>query len=694
VWDEPDVRETYTNVRLKVEEAIWLGEQQPREGLILVRLPAQTDVQYGDRLLLTGELFPPPELDTFSYQDKLAREGIFSTMQTSQFQRLERNQGQAWRKELLDLRNKTRGFIEDALPEPQASLLSGILLGDDSKLSEDVRDAFNMTGAAHIIAISGFNMTLIASIIKSLLSNLLPNKFMAIFLSLVVVGVYTIFVGASPAVVRAAIMSGVLISAELARRKTYAPASLSFAALVMTALNPYVLWDIGFQLSFAAVMGLALLVPPADKAFRQWMQRQFGESAGNEASKFLSEPLVVSMVAQVSTLPVILFYFGRLSVYSPIVNLLVVPVQAFVLMFGGLATLISFIFPPAGTLLYQGAWLFLTWTTAIVRSFATLPGASLEIFMPGWLVGVLGVSAIGAAILSATRPRWYENLLKERTQQLKVLFTTVPLMIGVIILGLIAQAVIKQPDGELHVVYLDMGQSNSVLIESPNGAVFLIDGGRFPSRLMTALGDHLPPNNRQIDILWITSGERDDVAGLLEVVERYEIKVAVTAVEDSTGQEYFNLIQQLQREKTPIIQAEAGYQVQTTDGVTMEIVAPLEGENALVLRLKYGEAVFLFTHTLSEDDEIALLAENRHLVQANVLQVADHAAPESNSEAWVAAVNPQIVIVQYDPASRSPGVDTGVMARFSDRRLYRTDRNGEIEIVTDGEKLKITTAEN
>ncbi|MBI5928446.1 MAG: ComEC/Rec2 family competence protein [Chloroflexi bacterium] len=694
VSDAPDVHETYTNVRVKVDEAIWLGKQQPREGLVLVRLPAQTNVQYGDRLLVTGQLFPPPELDTFSYQEKLAREGVFSIMQVQTFQKLDENEGRWWKEDLLDLRDHTRGFIEDALPEPQASLLSGILLGDDSRLSEEVRDAFNTTGTAHVIAISGFNMTLIAAIVKSLLSNLLPKKSWAIFFSLVVIAIYTIFVGANAAVVRAAIMSGLLISADGMRRKTYAPASLAFAALIMSILNPYVLWDIGFQLSFAAVLGLALLANPADTAFRKWMQRHFGQSAGGEASKFLSEPLVVGMVAQISTLPIILFYFGRLSVYSPVVNLLVVPVQSFVLIFGGMATLVSFIYVPAGTWLYTAAWLFLTWTTTMVRAFADLPGASLQIFLPQWFLIIFGVSAIGLAILTATRPRWYEKLLKERRQQFSLALKFVPLVIGTIILGLIIQALVRQPDGELHVTYLDMGQSNSALIESPDGAVFLIDGGRYPSRLLTALGDHLPPNNHQIDVLWITSDQPEDINALLTVVERYNIQAAVTSVGDTTEADYYNLIQTLQHHKTPIIHAEAGYQIETGDGVKMTIVAPHETAHALVLRLQYGESVFLFTNDLSEKDEQMLLSDSHHLIQASVLQAADHAAPDSNSAAWVEAVNPQVVVVQYDPASRDPGADSGVLARFSNRKLYRTDRDGTIEMVTDGKKLKIYTEEN
>ena len=330
----------------------------------------------------------------------------------------------------------------------------------------------------------------------------------------------------------------------------------------------------------------------------------------------------------------------------------------------------------------------------MVRAFAKLPGASLEISVPEWFLIACGASAIGMAILTATRPRWYENLLKERRQQLDLIPKFVLPLIGAVILGLILQALVHQPDGELHVVYLDMGQSNSAVIESPDGAVFLIDGGRYPTRLLTMLGDHLPPNNRQIDVVWITSDEPEDISALLTVVERYEIKAAITSVGDTTETDYVNLIQALQQSKTPIIQAEAGYQLKTGDGVQMKIVAPHGDANSLVLRLQYGESVFLFTNSLDEDAEQALLSDSRHLVQANVLQAADHAAADSNSAAWIEAVNPQVVVVQFDPASRDPGADLGVMARFSDRVVYRTDQSGTIEIVTDGKQLRIYAEED
>ena len=148
------------------------------------------------------------------------------------------------------------------MPEPQAALLSGILLGEQNGIAPEIQDAFSKVGASHVIAISGFNMVILSGVVLSLLDKLKIRKKWAAGISIALIVVYTIFVGANPAVVRAAVMSGLLVIGQSIRRKTFLPASLAFTAIVMSALNPTVLWDISFQLSMFAVLGLMLFSEP------------------------------------------------------------------------------------------------------------------------------------------------------------------------------------------------------------------------------------------------------------------------------------------------------------------------------------------------------------------------------------------------------------------------------------------------
>lgn len=688
VSEEPDERDTYTNLRVEVDEVQALGTLHDTHGTVLVRFPAQSEVKYGDRIQATGTLLAPAVLDTFDYRDKLARQGIFSTMQPINSRIIGHDEGNWFREGLIDIKTRAQASIEDALSEPQASLLSGVLLGDDKGLPFGVKDAFNATGTSHVIAISGFNMTLIAVMVAGFLKAMFKSKTVVVVISILVMTIYTIFVGASGAVVRAAVMSAILIIAEAMQRRTFVPASLAATAMVMSLLDPWILWDIGFQLSFAAVLGMALLTPSLDRSFTAFMQYRLGERTGKQVAAWLSEPLIVGFAAQVFTLPIILFYFGRLSLISPVVNLLIVPIQAFILFFGGAATLVSLALPSVGSILYQPTWLFLSWTTEIVRNFASLSIASTEVSIAQWVFITFAGGALVLTILNATRPTWYDRWWQLTMQKplYRRLLQLVPI-IGLIVLSLLIPRLLRQPDDKLHITYLDMGQSNSALIQSPDGAVFLINGGRFPSQLLTALGDHLPPNYKQIDVLFVTSDERDDIGGLIEVVERYDIQAVMTSVQNSVEEDYLNLMGEIDRRDIPVIQATDGWRVQTGDGVTTEILAPNENEH-IVIRLQYDEAVFLFTTSIAISEEEALRG-NSGQVQATVLQASDHAGDESNSEAWIETVNPQVVIVHNDPSSREIGAIGHVMARFEGRHVFRTDRHGPIEIITDGKTLEI-----
>jgi competence protein ComEC len=155
---EPDVRDAYTNLRLRAE-TLALEDERPLEveGLVLVRAPRVPEHLYGDRLRVRGMLQTPPVFETFSYRDYLARQGIHSTVGWARIATLERGQGNRLYALLLRFKQHVHAAIVDVLPEPSASLLSGILLGLEGGIPPDLMDDFHATGTSHIIAISGFN---------------------------------------------------------------------------------------------------------------------------------------------------------------------------------------------------------------------------------------------------------------------------------------------------------------------------------------------------------------------------------------------------------------------------------------------------------------------------------------------------------------------------------------------------------
>ena len=256
IVDMPDVRDTHVNLRVQVE-AITLEDGQRREvtGLALVQAPRVGTYRYGDPVTVRGELRTPPEFEGFSYREYLARQGVHSLMQYTDVIVTGERRGNPLRAAMLDFRQQTHRTIVRLLPDPQASLLAGILLGIESGISPEVREAFNAVGATHVIAISGSNLAILASLIQNLSRRVLKEGWAAA-LTVITVLAYAIFVGGDAAVIRAAIMATVGLVAARVGRQTYGLTSLSFAAMLMTAINPFTLWDISFQLSALATLGL------------------------------------------------------------------------------------------------------------------------------------------------------------------------------------------------------------------------------------------------------------------------------------------------------------------------------------------------------------------------------------------------------------------------------------------------------
>lgn len=671
---EPRTFDTRLQVLVEVDEAAG----RPAEGRVLVYADRTLEIRYGDEIQAFGVLRTPPTLDDFDYRNYLSRQKIFSLMPGAEVQILSSDNG--FYQIPFDVKDEMREFINTALPEPQASLLVGILLGDDSGLSDEVEESFIVTGTSHIIAISGFNMVILAQTLMSILRRFMKQEKAAV-VGVLAIGIYALFVGAGAAVMRAALMSILLIIGQALKRKTHVPTSLAFAALLLSVLNPWTLWDVGFQLSFAAVVGMAVFVPPMEKGLTRVLNRIASQQTAKKVIGALSDSLMVTTAAQITTLPLILYYFGRLSLVSPVVNFIIIPFQPLILLFGAVGVLMGMMIPAAGELILSGAWLFLTLTVEVIEFFAGLSFAD-RTFHIGQTPVLLFFGGLTLWVLyQAARPRWAMQLIEG-----KRLFRFAQLA-SLVALALLLSGLIRQPDGKLHVSFLDAGQGNGVLMESPRGAVILVDGGNLPSRLLTQMGEQLPPRTRHLDILIITSLLEENIAALPEVIERYEIGTVLLPVQNSDLPVYQTILNGLEKNNVPVVSVSAGYTLHTDDGLTLEVIFEND-ETGLVLRAEYGEAVFLLTGSITAEEENHLL-QNPHLIQANVLQAANHGGGESSSAGFIQTVQPQVAVIQADATRHT--ISPTVIDRLSESYLFRTDENGLIEFSTDGKTLQIRT---
>ena len=336
-------------------------------GNILISLNKYPQYHYGDRVKIVGELKEPGEFDGFDYGNYLSRYGLYSVMYYPKIEVLESGQGNMFWAVMNMAQNRFMDAINRLFPEPQASFEAGLLIGARKGIPDDLIIKFNITGLTHIIAISGYNITIIVVFFAWLFAGL-PRK-AGFVITIGAIILFTLFVGASPSVVRASIMGILGLLALNYGRQSSVHLTILWTAFFMILWNPKILWwDAGFQLSFAAVLGLVYVAPLFERFFDK-LPKTFG----------LREALQMTLSAQVMALPIIVYNFGRLSLIAPIANLLVVFAIPPAMLFGFLAVILSFFSTVLGLIPAYIAWGILSYIIKVIELTAAVPYASVNI---------------------------------------------------------------------------------------------------------------------------------------------------------------------------------------------------------------------------------------------------------------------------------------------------------------------------
>jgi len=396
---EPDVREDGVRYILKIKNPKSEILNQQIDGRIFFKSNLYPRFQYGDVLKLNCELEKPEASDDFRYNMYMAKEGVFALCQSPWVEKIGENGGFWSYSAILWLKNKAADKINLLWHEPMASFMAGLLYGYRGGLGE-LNQAFNRTGITHIVAISGYNISIIATILIVSFTFLYVPRKKAFWLVCGGILLFVIFAGASASVVRAGIMGVLVLLAKQLGRLSRVGNVLALSAVLMLLQNPLVLrWDAGFQLSFAATLGLVYLSPK----IQRWFVR-LPEFYG------LREVFVSTMAAIIATLPLILFNFGRLSIVAPIVNVLVLWLIPFLMLFGFLAVILSFIFFPAGQVVAWIAWVGLKYIVLVVTWFSGLKWAAID-FSINWIIMVLLYLLIISIFYAKSESRKLKNRL-------------------------------------------------------------------------------------------------------------------------------------------------------------------------------------------------------------------------------------------------------------------------------------------
>ncbi|WP_026369464.1 ComEC/Rec2 family competence protein [Kallotenue papyrolyticum] len=391
IAQQPERFEERQRAVLAVERVMHAAQPRVAEGLVLLRLPPTPELAYGQRVRVQGRLELPRSNGDFDYRAYLARRRIYVVMSQPELTVLSGHGGWNWQRALLQLNQRAQQVIQRSLPEPHAALLIGILLGVQSTLPAETREAFTATGLTHILVISGWNITVIIVGVSSLLAALGLGRKQAAAASLPVIALYVCFIGFSPSVARAALMGSLVVLATLVDRESEAWTSLAVACAGMAVWDPLLLWEIGFQLSALATAGLFAFARPLDRRLARLPLLRW------RGLRWAIEPLTATLAASALTLPIIVYHFGRLSLIAPLANVLILPVVPYAMLCGALATLAGLLWLPLGEALALLVWPLLDWMIGMARLLAGMPGASATLppFGAGWVWGYYALALAG-----------------------------------------------------------------------------------------------------------------------------------------------------------------------------------------------------------------------------------------------------------------------------------------------------------
>jgi len=702
VSGEPDERGSSLRLRLSAREVLVDGRWQSTSGGILIRSGLFPRYNYGDLLEVNGKLETPPEFEDFDYRDYLARQGIGSIINYPQMSLLATGQGnpiQAW---VYDVRGELSSALENALPEPEAALAQGILLGRRASLPDDLRQDLNDTNTSHLVAVSGYNVTLVAGLFIGGLAWLIGRRPAAWLALLAIIG-YAALVGGQPSVQRAAIMGGMYVVAIALGRQSGALQGLALAGAGMTAFDPLLMKDISFQLSFASTLGLVLFAPAVRARLEEALARGSSDRELAGPLRGVIELLAVTVAAVAFTLPITAVNFHRISLIAIPANLLTVPAFPLIMIASALTAVGGMIAAPIGTFLGWLTYIPVAYLVHVVRLLADLPFAAASVdglttshalAYYAALAGVVWLTAHRPAKLTLPRaPAWASDLLTSLARPLAVLPTLGIAIVLALASVLVWLVILDSPGDRLSVTFLDVGQGDAILIRSPSGHNILVDGGPNGEAITTALGRHLPFWDRHLHLVVLTHPDQDHLAGLVTVLERYDVDqvLAPALADDSPTVRAWQ--EAIAARDIPQREAFAGQWLDLGDGARLSVVYPPqeaptadEDDSSLVLKVSLGDAAFLLTGDIGPEGEASLVSNHADL-RAPVLKVAHHGSRTSTSAAFLAAVQPLTAVISVGEDNRYglPALET--LDRLAPRPVFRTDRHGDVEMSTDGERL-------
>ena len=613
---------------------------------------------------------------------------------------------------LNSIRSRLSASLERNLPSPHAELARALLLGQRDDLPSELSEEWRRAGTAHLLAISGLHVSVVLGV--TLVTGVMMlgrRRGLFVLLPLGIVWAYAILSGLNPPVVRAAIMGSVYLGAIASGRQPSGGLALVLAATIIALWDPRVMATASFQMTVAAMAGIVFLTDPLQRV----MGGKTGATGANPAGGWRqvgATGIAASLGAVIGIKPLLLHYFGAASLFTIPASLLGTAALPAVLL-ASAATGLAGVFADGAlaSATAWAAWPFLTFLLGLSSVFSSQEFAAITI-APLSVQAVILIYLVIAGLFLIPLLRSPSGLLGPVVSLPSIsmpsgrrLLASWPVVGGLVIMtataGVGAAAPYIYQEEQLTVHVLDVGQGDSILIESPTGRRVLIDGGPDGALLQQRLAEHLPWWSRRIDVVILTHPSADHLIGLTESLRRYDVGFVVDPqLESGTvyGRQWAAALRE--RADLTVARAERGTTLDLGGGARLELLHPPpdrpfdtateHDDNSVVAKLSYGDVSFLFTADIYSPGERFLLDSGVDM-RATVLKVAHQGSRYSSSKEFLEAVSPRVAVISAGEGNRFGHPHPETLERLeslpSAPTILRTDMHGTVTLVTDGESL-------
>lgn len=722
VVEEPLHFSDYSAYRLRVETVETKKGRLLVSGTLLVKMYGAEGEGYwfGERLRLRATIIEPKGQRNpggFDYRFYLRSQGVDALAYPKPHQVSSLGPGDPGRfsASAVALRARMAAGFEANLPSPAAGLLTAVIFGQRHRLPEEIRENFTRSGAGHLMAVSGLHVGLVAALILGLWRRLGIKGGLPLFLAILLICAYAYLTGLRPSAVRAAVMLSLALGALLLDRERDISTAVALAALGTLAVNPLLLFTVGFQLSYAATLAIIYLTPPLQAALTRL-----------RLPAAFRALVAVTLAAQLGVLPLCAYHFEHVPMAALFFNLLLLPLMAPLVGLGISGAALHLIAPPlAAPLLWAcrpllELMLFLT-------GLARFSGVYQALYPPGLpaLLLLYGLPAAGLLLyyrLKARRPAAVQRASVSASADpsgkppypawpLKLPARPAALLAAALLIALLLiwAGILFPASPELTVTFIDVGQGAAALVQTPCGAAILLDGGGTPAYqgYPAEVGERilLPYLRRQgirrLDLVVVSHPHEDHFGGLLPLLGAIPVSRLLISPIPGESPYYLELLTKAETLKIPADEGYAGQKWSCGPNLILEILHPPQklirgtdsvlNNNSLVIRLSYGSVRILFTGDI-EQEAVRDLLRRKEALQAEILQVPHHGGYLANLPDFLRAVNPRVAVI---PVGTNPfgHPHPFILTSLEEAgvTVYRTDLHGAVIVYTNGAELKIKT---